>query len=104
MARKQSAYASDMAELPHKLDNALKVLSMVCSAIVLPGIGWAWQTSSSITELSGKVEGLAQQLDSERRSGQAVVEELRLLRTSIDAMRTDLLQRMTRVETRIESR
>lgn len=87
-----------------RLDNALKIVSIACSAVVVPGIGWAWHTSQELTAIDGKVASLAQQLDTERRTANAVVEELRALRASIDTMRADLLQRMTRVETQMEKR
>lgn len=87
-----------------RIDNALKIVSIVCSVVVIPGIGWAWNTSQELTSLDAKVSALAMQLDADRRSANAVVEELRALRASIDTMRADLLQRMTRVETQMEKR
>jgi hypothetical protein len=87
-----------------RLDTWIKVVSISCSVVVLPGIGWAWNTSQELTAITGKVQALSQQLDMDRRSANAVVEELRALRASIDSMRADLLQRMTRVETQMEKR
>lgn len=87
-----------------RIDNALKIISIVCSVVVIPGIGWAWKTSQELTSLDAKVSALAMQLEADRRSANAVIEELRALRSSIDTMRADLLQRMTRVETQMERR
>lgn len=99
-----SAEQAYIVGMPTRIDTALKIVSLACSAVVIPGIGWAWNTSQDITSLSGKVSALSQQIDTDRRTANGVVEELRALRASIDAMRSDLLQRMTRVETQMEKR
>jgi len=85
-------------------DRWIKVASVCCTAVVLPGIGWAFQTRQDIHELSGKVNMLAQQIESDRQGVRAVLEELRQLRNSVEAMRAEVLQRITRVETKVEQR
>ena len=82
----------------------LKLASVVCTVIVVPGAGWAVNVHQQLGELDGRVRLLAAQLDSDRRSSAAILDELRSLRTSVDGMRSDLLQRITRVETKLESR
>lgn len=85
-------------------DRWIKVASVCCTAVVLPGIGWAFQTSQDIHDLSGKVNMLAQQIESDRQGVRVVLEELRQLRSSVEAMRAEVLQRITRVETKVEQR
>jgi hypothetical protein len=82
----------------------LKLASVVCTVIVVPGAGWAVNVHQQLGELDGRVRLLAAQLDSDRRSASAILEELRGLRSSVDAMRADVLQRITRVETKLEAR
>lgn len=83
-------------------DLLLKAASILCTAVVVPGIGWAWNIHGQITELSSRVAMLSSQMDSDRRGVSAILDELKSLRVSVDTMRTDLLQRMTRVETRLD--
>jgi hypothetical protein len=83
-------------------DLLLKAASILCTAVVVPGIGWAWNIHGQITELSSRVAMLSAQMDSDRRGVSSILEEIKSLRVSVDTMRTDLLQRMTRVETRLD--
>lgn len=83
-------------------DLLLKAASILCTAVVVPGIGWAWNIHGQITDLSSRVAMLSGQMDNDRRGVNAILEELKSLRTSVDTMRTDVLQRMTRVETRLD--
>jgi len=82
----------------------LKGVSVICTVAVLPGIGWAFSVHQQLGELDGRVRLLAAQLESDRRGSAAILDELRSLRTSVDTMRADVLQRITRVETKLESR
>lgn len=93
-----------MAMSNHTWDKWIKVASVCCTAVVLPGVGWAFKTSQDIHELSGKVMVLTQQLESDRQGTRVVIEELRQLRNSVESMRAEVLQRITRVETKVESR
>ena len=47
---------------------------------------------------------LAQQMDSDRRGMSVLLEEMKQVRSSVDALRTDILQRLTRVETRMDNK
>lgn len=85
-----------------KWDLLLKAASILCTVVVVPGIGWAWNIHGQITELSSKVAMLGSQMDMDRRGVSAILDELKSLRISVDTMRSDLLQRMTRVETRLD--
>jgi hypothetical protein len=82
----------------------LKLASIICTVIVVPGAGWAVSVHQQIGELDGRVRLLSAQLESDRRGSAAILDELRSLRTSVDTMRADVLQRITRVETKLEAR
>lgn len=47
---------------------------------------------------------LASQIEQERRGSNAVIEELRHLRASVDTLKSDILQRIAKVETKLETR
>jgi len=85
-------------------DRWMKLASICCTAVVLPGIGWAFKTSQDIEALSGRVNMLSQQIESDHKGMIVVIDELRQIRTSLESLRTDVLQRLTRVETKVESR
>jgi hypothetical protein len=82
----------------------LKLASIICTVIVVPGAGWAVSVHQQIGELDGRVRLLSAQLDSDRRSASAILDELKSLRSSVDTLRADVLQRITRVETKLEGR
>ena len=86
------------------LDRWVKLASICCTAVILPGIGWAFRTTQEIHEISGRVSMLHQQMESDRKGMNAVLDELRNIRTSVESLRADVLQRLTRVETKVESR
>lgn len=82
----------------------MRVASLACTSLLLPGIGWAFSVSSQISNMDGRINILASQIDAERRGSTAVIEELRQLRTSVDTLKTDILQRIAKVETKLETR
>lgn len=86
------------------LDRWVKLASICCTVVILPGIGWAFKTTQEIHDISGRVNMLTQQMESDHKGMAAVLEELRSIRTSVESLRTDVLQRLTRVETKVESR
>lgn len=88
-----------------------QVASLVTTVAIVPAAGWAWRTTESQHEqqaqlrlLQNDVANVRAQLDTHRTAHMALLEELRGLRASVDALRVDLLQRMTRVETRLDDR
>jgi len=85
-------------------DRWFKLASIATTSVVLPGIAWAFRMSSDLADVRTQVQMLAQQIDSDRRGMGGVLEELKALRSSVDLMRSDILQRLTRVETRIEGK
>jgi hypothetical protein len=95
-----------MAEKPQvqRWDLLMRVASLGCTAVLLPGIGWAFSVSTQMSNLEGRINMLASQIDSERRGSASVIEELRQLRTSVDTLKSDILQRIAKVETKLENR
>jgi len=85
-------------------DRWIKLASICCTVVVLPGIGWAFKTSQDIEALSSRVNMLSHQIESDHKGMIVVIDELRQIRTSLESLRTDVLQRLTRVETKVESR
>ena len=83
-------------------DRWFKVASVATTSVVLPGIAWAIQHTQDLAEVRIQVQVLAQQMESDRRGMGILLEEMKQLRGSVDLLRSDILQRLTRVETRIE--
>lgn len=85
-------------------DRWFKVASVATTSVVLPGIAWAIQHTQDLAAVRIQVQVLAQQMESDRRGMGILLEEMKQLRGSVDLLRSDLLQRLTRVETRIEGK
>lgn len=82
----------------------IKLASLVCTVIVIPGIGWAWTTSEQIRRLQSQFDMIAKEFEIERRGSAVILEEIRSLRTSVDSLKSELLQRVAKVETKLETR
>lgn len=91
-------------ERAQQWDRWFKLASIATTSVVVPGIAWAFRMSADVSDVRMQVQMLSQQIESERRADAGIVEELKSLRLSVEAMRADVLQRLTRVETRIEQR
>lgn len=85
-------------------DRWFKVASVATTSVVLPGIAWAVQHTQDLAAVRMQVQVMAQQMDNDRRGMGILLEEIKQLRGSVDLLRSDILQRLTRVETRIENR
>ena len=85
-------------------DRWFKVASIATTGVVLPGIAWAIQHTQDLHDVRMQVHMLAQQMDSDRRGMSVLLEEMKQVRSSVDALRTDILQRLTRVETRMDNK
>lgn len=85
-------------------DLIMKAASLCCTIIIVPGIGWAFSVSSQINALEGRINMLSSQMDSDRRGMSSIVEEIRQLRSSVDSLKADVLQRISKVETKLEQR
>jgi len=85
-------------------DAWLKLASVVCTVVVVPGVGWAFQVQNTLVALQTQVAALNNQAEADRAGVTALLTELRELRRELANLKTDLAQRITRVETKLESR
>lgn len=85
-------------------DAWLKLASVVCTVVVVPGVGWAFNIQNALTSLQTQVSMLTGQAEADRAGVSALLVELRELRRELANMKTDLVQRITRVETQLEKR
>lgn len=80
----------------------LKLASVVCTSVVLPGIAWAWNLHVEVHELRGKVDALGAQMERDSRGEDTLRGDINRLRETIESMRADVLQRLAKVETKLE--
>ena len=90
--------------LSSRWDLLLRVASLACTAVLLPGIGWAWKTGQDISDVRRRVDLLAASFEHQQAKDSVVADELRQLRVSVESMKADVLQRLSKVETKLESR
>jgi hypothetical protein len=83
-------------------DLFLKLASLLCTALLIPGISWAFAVHREIGDLGAQIQLLHIQAETDRKGVSAILTEIRALRESVDSMRADFLQRLTRVETRLD--
>lgn len=88
---------------PQKIQRWLQIVQLIVTLALVPAVRWGFLISErqqaqemQLLELRGRLEG-------EQRAVVTLVDELRGVRASIDGMKTELLQRLTRVETRIDA-
>ena len=82
----------------------IEVASVVCTVGIVPGIGWAFSVTRKIQDLSTKISMISSQLDTQRDDESRIIEEIRGLRASVDTLKSDILQRIARVETKLEEK
>lgn len=82
--------------------NIIELASLICTVGIVPGIGWAFSVTRKIQDLSTKISMISTQLDTKRTEESRIIDELRSLRTSVDTLKGDLLQRIAKVETKLE--
>jgi predicted dinucleotide-utilizing enzyme len=92
-------------------DRVMQGASVIMTVAILPAAGWAWRIQESqgaqaaqLRELAVELANVRQQLEQDRRGAVGVLDELRALRGSVDTLRVDVLQRITRLETQMESK
>ena len=84
--------------------NVIEVASVICTVGIVPGIGWAFSVTRKIQDLSTKISMISTQLDTKRDDESRIIEEIRGLRASVDTLKSDILQRIAKVETKLEER
>lgn len=86
----------------HRWDAWLKLASVICTVVVIPGIGWAFSIQSTLNIVQGQVALLTAQAEADRGGVNSLIIEVRELRRELSAMKTELVQRITRVETQLD--
>ena len=84
-------------------DRWFRFASVATTSVVLPGIAWAIGMTRDLDAVRNQVGILAQQIENDRRGLSTLCDEIKSLRASVDGMRNDVLQRLTRVETRLDT-
>lgn len=82
----------------------LQVAQLLITLALVPAVRWGLLISERQTQIEMQVLELKSQLAGEQRAAAAVVDELRGMRTGLDAMKSEILQRMTKVETKLDNR
>lgn len=92
-------------------DRILQATSVTMTVAILPAAGWAWRITESqheqqsqLRELRSELSAMRDALATDRRGHVGLLDELKALRQSVDTMRVDVLQRITRLETLGEKR
>lgn len=75
---------------------------MLCTSVIVPGIGWAWTLSSDVHGLQAQVAMLKEQMQRGAQDEDSLRGDIRQLRDTIESMRADVLQRLAKVETKLE--
>lgn len=94
----------EVAPKARRTEISLKNIMLVCSTVVIPGIIWATSVQVQLNDLTNKVIMINAQIDSDRRNMSNVLTEMQAIRQSIESLRSDILQRITRVETKLEEK
>ncbi len=81
-----------------------KVVAWAFSLSVVPGITWAFQVERQLTMLSQQMVYMVEQYQNERTANRQLVEKVDQLRQSVETLRADMIQRMARVETKLEGK
>ena len=87
---------------PTIIDRWIKIASVIASCAVVPGVAWAFQTTVEIHDLRNRAERLDMKIETNHLSNTVVLEEVRAIRSSVEGLRSEILQRVTRVETQID--
>jgi hypothetical protein len=85
-----------------KLQRWLPIVQLLVTLALVPAVRWGWLISEQQQHLEMQHNELRNQFLSEQRAVETLFEEFRSVRSSIDGLKTELLQRLTRVETKIE--
>lgn len=84
------------------LDLAFKLGGAICTFIVVPAVRWAIKVNSKLATLTQDVQNVAEQIEEERAERHTILEAINNLRGDLHRQSTEILQRITRVETKLE--
>ena len=88
--------------LDSALDLAFKLGGAICTFIVVPAVRWAIKVNAKLATLTQDVQNVAEQIEEERVERHSILSAINNLRTDLHRNSTEILQRLTRVETKLE--
>lgn len=82
-------------------DIFVKAVTAIFTVVILPAVGWAVRVQSKLNRLEDQVSHVSAQIREEREERDELLSEIRAVRNDLRGLSDALLQRMTRVETKL---
>ena len=82
-------------------DIFVKAVTAIFTVVILPAVGWAVRVQSKLNRLEDQVSHVSAQIQEEREERDELLSEIRAVRNDLRGLSDALLQRMTRVETKL---
>lgn len=82
-------------------DIFVKAVTAIFTVVILPAVGWAVRVQSKLNRLEDQVAHVSNQIREEREERDELLSEIRAVRGDLRGLSEALLQRMTRVETKL---
>lgn len=82
-------------------DIFVKAVTAMFTVVILPAVGWAVRVQSKLNRLEDQVSHVSAQIREEREERDELLSEIRAVRGDLRGLSEALLQRMTRVETKL---
>lgn len=82
-------------------DIFVKAVTAMFTVVILPAVGWAVRVQSKLNRLEDQVSHVSAQIQEEREERDELLSEIRAVRGDLRGLSEALLQRMTRVETKL---
>lgn len=82
-------------------DIFVKAVTAIFTVVILPAVGWAVRVQSKLNRLEDQVSHVSAQIREEREERDELLSEIRAVRGDLRGLSEALLQRMTRVETKL---
>ena len=82
-------------------DIFVKAVTAVFTVVILPAVGWAVRVQSKLNRLEDQVGHVSAQIQEEREERDELLSEIRAVRNDLRGLSDAVLQRMTRVETKL---
>lgn len=82
-------------------DIFVKAVTAIFTVVILPAVGWAVRVQSKLNRLEDQVAHVSNQIREEREERDELLSEIRAIRDDLRGLSEAVLQRMTRVETRL---
>lgn len=82
-------------------DIFVKAVTALSTVVILPAATWAVRVQSKLNRLEDQVSHVSAQIREEREERDELLSEIRAVRGDLRGLSEALLQRMTRVETKL---